>query len=129
MSAQDNIALLERIHEGFNTGDMAKVSSDFAEDAVWHFPVRSQVGGEYEGVDQILGFFQKVFELSQGNFGIDTITIAANDDYAFQFNRAQGKRNGRSLDILELVVHRVENGKIVESHHRTDAYGIDELFS
>lgn len=65
--AHPNEDLVRQGYAAFGRGDMAALSGTFfAEGIRWHFPGRSPFGGDYEGLDQVLGWLGRSFEASGG---------------------------------------------------------------
>jgi uncharacterized protein len=54
----------------------------FHPDIVRHAPGRSQLAGDHQGVDAVLGFFGRTMELTGGNFRVEVHDVVANDDHA-----------------------------------------------
>jgi hypothetical protein len=43
----------------------------FAPNIVWHAPGRSQLAGDHQGVDAVLGYFGRTMELTGGSFQVE----------------------------------------------------------
>ena len=52
----------------------------FDPNIVFHVPGRSQIAGDYRGIDETFGFFGKLVELSGGTFKIERHTVLADDE-------------------------------------------------
>jgi len=68
----------------------------FHPDIVWHAPGRSQLAGDHQGVDTVLGYFGRTMELTGGSFRVEVHDVVANDEHG---GRAQlGPRRARRQD-------------------------------
>jgi uncharacterized protein len=125
---QRNVALVERMYELFNTGDLASLKSEvFAPDLVWTLPGRNPVGGVKNGPDQVIAFFG---ELVKSGIKVDLINIDAwGDDTVVEVHRGYGTSRGASLDALNCTHYRIENDRIAEVQvYMSDQYGADNFF-
>jgi ketosteroid isomerase-like protein len=127
--AHPNEDLIRRGYEAFRSGDMATLNEIFADDIVWHAPGRNQLSGTFRGKEEVFASFQKVFELTGGNFKLDIHAILADDEHAVVLVRATGELDGRTLDDSSVQVFHVKDGKITEQWlHPGDTYAVDEFW-
>jgi hypothetical protein len=128
MADHPNAALLKQGYEAFSQGDMATITSLFAEDVVWHAFGSNPLAGVHRGRDAVFAIFAKTAELSGGTFKIDVHDVVANDDHAVAITTATGTREGRSLNSMDTDVYHMKDGKItewwsfVEDDRATDAF-------
>jgi ketosteroid isomerase-like protein len=128
--AHPNEDLTRRGFDAFAKGDVDTLRELFDQDAVWHVPGRSQLSGDYRGMDTILGLFAKIAELSGGTFRIDLHDVVANDEHAVGIDVSRGEREGRTLEDRNVLVSHIRNGKIAEAWLlNDDQYAADEFFS
>ncbi len=128
MPTTENEALVRSMVEAFQHGDLDTVRGCFAADAVWDFPGHSVVNGTFNGPDEIVGFLARAFELSGGTLGLDLIDITASASGATQAQWVSADHGGRSMRAVELIHHRVEDGSIVATWHRSDDVAITSFF-
>ncbi|TML00868.1 MAG: nuclear transport factor 2 family protein [Actinobacteria bacterium] len=57
MTADENVGVMRRAYEAFNTGDINTLVDLFDETAVWHLPGRSSMADDYQGRDATLAYF------------------------------------------------------------------------
>lgn len=129
MSAEDNAAVLRRLLDAFNEGDMETVRGSFAEDAVWHVPGKSQLAGDHQGPDAIVGFIGSAVGMGQGTFQLELLDLMASEDQGVIWQRATAERDGKTLDQVEALVCRIRDGKVAGVWHRPEQYAFDEFFS
>ena len=55
MGPDENVAIMRRAYEAFNTGDVETLTELFDESAVWHLPGRSSFADDYQG-REVQGF-------------------------------------------------------------------------
>lgn len=128
MSTHKNAEQITKMIEAFGQGDLAAVGNNFAPDATWELPGRSVVAGTYQGPDEIIGFLAKSYELSGGTLGLEPLAVLGSDWGAVHVQRVTAKRDGRSLDCVEVIAHEMVDGVIRRSYHRPDQYALDAFF-
>jgi ketosteroid isomerase-like protein len=111
MAEHPNAAVVRRLGEAFESGDMATLAAAgdelMADDVVWHEIGRAEPR-------------RGKAELRAGMGGIDyvitgkTHDIVANDDHVVLLADATATRGGRTLQYKVAEVYHVKNGKITE---------------
>jgi uncharacterized protein (TIGR02246 family) len=124
--AHPNEDLVRQGYKAFGEGDMETLRSLFAPDAVHVATGSSQVAGEYNGVDAILAYYGKLFELSDGTFRAELENVRVEgDDTVVATHRDKGQRGDKTLDQDEDLTFTISDGKItrlVEKHSDQAAY-------
>jgi ketosteroid isomerase-like protein len=127
--AHPNVDLLNRGYDAFDKGDLETIRGLFADDIVFHVPGRSQVAGDYRGIDEVFTFFGKLIELTGGTFKIERHTVLADDEHGTVLLRVTAERDGKSLSVNSVDVHHIKDGKVTEFWTFTDdLYTEDEFF-
>jgi len=120
---------MRRGYEAFGKGDMDTIRELFDPDIVWHAAGRSQMAGDYKGVDEVLQQFAKVFELTGGTFNLELHDVIANDDHVVVMLTARAESNGKKLEDKSVQVWHVKDGKAKEQWlHAGDQYAVDEFW-
>ena len=129
--AHPNEVLVRESFAAFERGDVDALRSKFfAEDVRYHVPGRKPPAGDYEGVDQVLGFFGQVVELSGGTFRFELHDVLANDEHAVALYTARAERAGKHLEENIVLVFHIRGGKATEVWAQfTDLYAVDEFWS
>jgi ketosteroid isomerase-like protein len=128
--AHPNEESLRRGYDAFGRGDVEAVLALFTDDIRLHIPGRNPVSGEYQGKDQVVGFFTKLMELTDGTFSLDVHDVLANDEHAVGLVTLRGERGGRTLDVNDAQVWHVKDGKFSEFWSQLfDLYAADEFWS
>jgi ketosteroid isomerase-like protein len=124
--AHPNEEVVRQGYKAFSEGDMDTLRSLFAPDAVHVATGSSQVAGEYNGVDAILAYYGKLFELSDGTFRAELENVKVEgDDTVVATHRDKGQRGGKTLDQDEDLTFTISDGKItrlVEKHSDQATY-------
>ena len=101
MNADDGI---RRVFDAFRGGDPRALFEVIADDAVWVVNGTVPVANVYEGREQIFALFRETRRLTGGTY-LSTLKWALSDDaHAAAVYRAQGKREGRELDIDQVLL-------------------------
>ena len=121
-----NEELVRQGYKAFGDGDMDTLRSLFAPDAVHIATGNGPLAGEYKGVDDILAYYGKLFELSDGTFTAELQSVRAKgDDTVVATHRDKAQRGGKTLDQDETLTFTLSGGKftrLVENHSDQPAY-------
>jgi uncharacterized protein len=129
--ATDNVAIMRRAYEAFNTGDIDTLVGIFDKDAVWHLPGRSSMAGDYHGRDATLAYFGQLAQETGGTFRAELSHLAAEgDNRVVGIQRSTGDRDGRHLDVSDCIVFELKDGRMVDGReHFEDLYAWDEFWA
>lgn len=114
MSAAENAAIVHRIFDAFARKEGLALRGLFAEDAVWSVPGRGVMAGLYEGREAIFRFLAKLPKETEGTYGSELVDVLASDGRAAALYRARGSRHGRTLELDQVLLFRIDNGLV---HH------------
>jgi ketosteroid isomerase-like protein len=130
MGATENIALVRKGYEAFQTGDLAAFDHILAEDCVWHVPGRGQLAGDKKGRAATVAYYAKLGELSAGTVHVDLHDVVGNDEHVVGLQRTSATRGGKSAETIATIVFHVDGGLVTEAwEHPFDMYAIDEVFA
>jgi hypothetical protein len=129
--ADTNEDLVRQGYKAFAEGDMDTLRSLYAPDAVHVATGNNPLAGEYNGVDAILGYYGKLFELTDGTFSaeLESLKVEGADTVAAT-HRDRGTRGDKTLDQDETLTFTISDGKftrLVES--RSDQASYDSFWS
>ena len=125
-----NEELVRRAFDAFASGDVEALRGLMDPDSVWHAPGRNPLAGDHRGVEAILGYFAKTMELTGGTFRTELHDVVANDEHAVSLFTARGQRQGKTLDVRNVLVTHVRNGKLAETWlFPGDQYASDEFLA
>ena len=101
---------IKRVFDAFRGGDPRALFEVIAEDAVWIVNGTVPVANVYEGREQIFHLFRETRRLTGGTY-LSTLKWALSDDaHAAAVYRARGTREGRELDIDQVLLIDHEAG-------------------
>ena len=129
--AEQNLEIVRRGYEAFNTADMAALTELFAEDAAWHTPGRSPIAGDHQGRDAVFAQFGRYGGGTGGTFKAALQQLfAAEDGRVVGIHHNSGERNGRQLDTDCCIVFEVEAGRITDAREIfSDLYDWDAFWA
>jgi ketosteroid isomerase-like protein len=107
LSAEDGIS---RVFAAFRGGDPRALFEVIAEDAVWVVNGTVPVAQLYDGRERIFGLFRETRRLTDGTYLSTLKWSLADDAHAVAVYRAQGRREGRELDIDQVLLIDHEDG-------------------
>jgi ketosteroid isomerase-like protein len=123
-----NAGVVRRLFEAFERKDAFALRELFAEDAVWHVGGRSVVARTYRGRREIIRFLGTLPKLTDGTYSSRLIDVLASDTRAAVLYRATGQRDGRELDIDQVLLFTLREGVVSEvvalpsDQHAFDAF-------
>jgi ketosteroid isomerase-like protein len=104
--------LLRAGFAAFAAGDLAAVRAIFAEDVSWTIPGRSPLAGTYVGLDALLGMLGRTAELTDGTYRAEPRWVLGGEDEVTALYRATGRRGDREIDIDQLFLGELREGRI-----------------
>ncbi len=131
MGASESADLIRRGYEAFNSADMETLTELFDENASWHTPGRSSIGGDFVGRDAAFQQFGRYGGDTGGTFNAELRAVIADDEgRVVGIHHNSGERNGKQLDVDCALVFEVKDGKVVDGReHFFDVYAWDEFWS
>ena len=131
MTADQNVAIMERGYAAFNAGDVETLNEVFDENAVWHLPGRSLIADDYEGREATLAYFGELARKTGGTFRAELQHLAADgEDRVVGIQRSTADRDGKHLDVADCIVFELKDGRVVDGReHFEDLYAWDEFWS
>jgi len=112
--AAENAAIVERIFDAFARKEGMALRGLFAEDAVWHVPGRGVMAGTYRGREAIFRFLAMLPKQTDGTYRSELIDVLASDDRAAAVYRARGERHGRTLELEQVLLFRIDGSRVRE---------------
>ena len=131
MTASENVAIMQRAYNAFNTGDLDTVAETFDESVVWHLPGRSSMADDYKGREATLAYFGKLAQETGGTFRAELQHLAADgDSRVVGIQRSTADRGGKHLDVDNCIVFELKDGRVTDGReHFEDLYAWDEFWS
>jgi ketosteroid isomerase-like protein len=110
----ENESLVRRIFEAFAEKRGFALRDVFAEDATWVVPGTGSMAGTFTGREAIFTFLGRLPKETDGTYSSALVDVLASDDRAAALYRARGERNGRTLDLDQVLLFRIEDGLVRE---------------
>jgi uncharacterized protein len=114
VAAAENDALVRAIFDAFARQEGLALRGLFAEDAVWTVPGRGVMAGVYRGREQIFRFLARLPKETDGTYGSTRSDVLASDERAAALYTARGTRHGRTLELDQVLLFRIEDGLVRE---------------
>jgi ketosteroid isomerase-like protein len=114
VSAAENTLVVRRIFDAFSRGEGLALRGLFAEDAVWHVPGAGVMAGTHMGREAIFRFLARLPKETDGTYGSQLIDVLASEERAAALYRARGMRMGRTLELDQVLLFRIEDGLVRE---------------
>src|SRR5712672_2344800 len=113
MRADENVEIMRRAYEAFNSADINALVELFDESAVWHLPGRSRFADDYQGREATLAYFGQLGEETGGTFRAELQRVLADDeDRVIGVQRSIGERDGKQLDVGNCIVFQLKDGRV-----------------
>jgi ketosteroid isomerase-like protein len=112
VSRADNEALVRRMFESFAHRNAFALHGLFADDAVWSVPGNGIMAGTYRGREEILRFLGRLPKETDGTYASELVDVLASDTRAAALYRARGARQGRTLELDQVLLFRIEGGLV-----------------
>jgi ketosteroid isomerase-like protein len=109
-----NALLARRIFDAFERKDAFVLRELFAHDVVWRVGGTSGLAGVYRGRREIIRFLGSLPRLTNGTYASRLTDVLASENRAAVLYRATGIREGRTLDIDQLLLFTIRDGCVAD---------------
>jgi ketosteroid isomerase-like protein len=113
-SAAENGALVRAIFGAFARKEGFALRRLFAEDAVWTVTGAGVVAGVHRGREEIFRFLARLPKETDGTYRSALRDVLVSEERAAAFYTAHGTRNGRVLELDQVLLFRIEGGLVRE---------------
>jgi uncharacterized protein len=127
-----NLDAARRAIELFHAGRVELMRAMLTDDVVWRVPHRNPLATDIVGIDDVLEFFRRVQEETDGTFVAEVEDLVADDRTVFCVMRVRAERRGRRLDQRVVNVWRLResDGKVYERElYMEDQPASDEFWA
>jgi uncharacterized protein len=114
MAAAENEAIVRGIFDAFSRKEGFALRNLFAEDAVWTVPGDGVMAGVHRGREEVFRFLARLPKETDGTYESQLVDVLASRDRAAALYRARGTRLGRTLEIDQVLLFRMEDGLVRE---------------
>ncbi|HET7356473.1 MAG TPA: nuclear transport factor 2 family protein [Nocardioidaceae bacterium] len=123
--------LVRKGYQAFNDQDIETLRSLFAADVTQHVPGHGPLAGTYKGVDNVLGYYGKLGEMTDGTFRADLVDVHGDGHgHVVAVHQLSSERNGTKRVVRGSIVFTFVGQKVtdlLELHG--DLPGDDAYFS
>jgi hypothetical protein len=129
MAEHPDITLIRKGYDAFNRADIATLSEVLASDVEQHMVGDNLVSGDYKGLENVLGFYGKLAELTGGTYGVEIESVFTDGNGKVVVIHGQrGERNGRKITARQALIFTVVAGKVVDLHDTTEDLEAEDAF-
>jgi len=114
VASAENEAVVRRMFDAFARREGFALRGLFADDAVWTVPGRSVMAGTHRGRDAIFRFLARLPKETDGTYGSELLDVLASGERAAALYRARGSRRGRTLELDQVLLFRIDAGLVRE---------------
>jgi len=114
VTAADNEAIVRGIFSAFARKEGFALRGLFAEDAVWTVGGTGVMAGISRGREEIFRFLARLPKETEGTYSSELRDVLVSDERAVALYRARGTRHGRTLELDQVLLFRIENGLVHE---------------
>ena len=129
--ADENLAIVRRGYEAFNSADMKTLNELFHDSASWHTPGQGPLAGDRKGREAIFAQFGRYGGETGGTFKATLQHLFKSDDgRVVGVHHNTAKRNGKQLDVYCCLVFELKDGRVIDGReHFYDLHAWDEFWS
>ena len=128
----ENVERMRRGYDAFAKGDLDTLRELFSPDIVWHSGGNNPLTGDYKGIDEVFGYFGKIFEATGGDMQTEVHDLLANDEHGVAITHVRASRpDGRTMDMNQIgVFHQNDQNLVTEAWIvPEDAQAADAFFA
>jgi ketosteroid isomerase-like protein len=125
------MTLVRRGYAAFASSDIESMTSLFSKDVVQHVPGHGPLAGTYKGIDAVLGYYGRLYEMTDSTFRVDLVDVHGDGSghvcatHQFSAMRNGAKRVGRGSLLFTCIGDKVTD--MLEMH--ADLPGDDAFFA
>jgi ketosteroid isomerase-like protein len=103
---------MRRLFDAFGRRNGAAVAAMFDHDVVWRVGGGTPMSGEYRGWRDVVAFLRRTTQETEGTYRSSLVWAVGDDEHAAAVYRARGTRRGVDLDIEQLLLCDMRDGRI-----------------
>ncbi len=111
-----NALMLRKAHGAFQNGDVESLFALMADDIAWYLPGNNALSGTFRGRDGVM----RNFGLLQQNvetYWAQGLDYFGSDDHAVLVAKVKATRGDKTLETLECLLFKVQDGKFTHVWH------------
>jgi uncharacterized protein len=107
--------IVRRGYAAFQSGDMDTLRTILAGDVVWHAPGQGPQSGDFQGLENVIGEFGRLFQDSGGTFRVEITEILEGNESVVVLARSSASREGRTLDQPYVHIFHFRGDQVSEA--------------
>jgi hypothetical protein len=116
-------------YAAFGAGDMDALRALMVADVVHSVPGNNLISGEHTGIDDVLGLYGKLFELTDGTMSVTLNDASAKgDDQVIANHTGKAERNGNTLESDATIAFTIKDGKIARLDETNEDQAAEDKF-
>jgi ketosteroid isomerase-like protein len=115
----NNQAIIDRFFAAYAKHDMAAIKTVMDENVKWYFLGEHPLAGVKNGIEEVIGFYDKVGKImGESKPDIKKIIVAEKDDHLIECIHSKTNRTDEhNLEHQACVLWTFKDGKIIEGKH------------
>ncbi|MDX6507468.1 MAG: uncharacterized protein QOG06_2112 [Gaiellaceae bacterium] len=105
---------MRRLFDAFLRRDGAAVGAMLHREIAWRVGGATAMSGEYRGWREVVAFLRRTTEETGGTYRSELRWALGGDGRAVALYRARGARNGRTLDIDQVLLCEVREDRLAD---------------
>ncbi len=125
-----NVVTYLQAIDAFNRNDLDAVRDHVRADVVYRIPGRSQVGGEFHGIDGFAEILRRLRDESHGTIELTPLAVLADDENLIARARLTAQRGSKRLNTENCYAFRFVDGKLADGQvFLSDPEHVDSFWS
>ena len=112
-SAQ-NAATIRELYQAIANRDFGRYLSLLSEEIVYYAAGNCLISGVHKGKDEVRRIGAITFEETKGTHRVEMKSLVATDSHVAVVDTWRASRNGKSIEMDNLLVYTLEDGKVTE---------------
>jgi hypothetical protein len=122
--------VVRQLYDAFNQRNFDVVIKLYADDIRLHCPGRNQVSGDYNSRQEVINFWIKQMNVSEGTFQPQVVTVAESEGHIVVVTDVSVQRNGQSFSWRRLLHFTIYDSRVHECWiYEGDQYTADQAFA
>jgi ketosteroid isomerase-like protein len=110
------LSVIDRLYEALGTfysgGDEAPVRALLRSDVEWHVPGSSPIAGDYQGIDAVVGYFNRRRDLARGSYRMLLGEVLVGEEHVAVLTDGTAVVGGVEGRWTTLGLYRIDDGAV-----------------
>ena len=116
MEEAEALGVVDRLYDALGTfyagGAEAPVRGLLTEDVEWHVPGTSPIAGDYQGIEQVVGYFNTRRDLARGTYRMLLGEVLVGEEHVAVLTDGTATIGGVEARWTTLVLYRIRDGSV-----------------